>query len=53
MTPAVISPRSGRAPARRLAPPTAAWRLLRLELKRNLVPYVLPRFTLPPARTTL
>ena len=42
MTPAVVSLRSGRAPARRMASLAAAGRLLRLELKRNVVPYVLP-----------
>ena len=42
MTPAVISLRPGRAPARRMASLAAAGRLLRLELKRNVVPYVLP-----------
>ena len=42
MTPAVVSLRPGRAPARRMASLAAAGRLLRLELKRNVVPYVLP-----------
>jgi hypothetical protein len=42
MTPAVISLRSGRATARRMASLAAAGRLLRLELKRNAMPYVLP-----------
>jgi hypothetical protein len=42
MTAAGISLRPGRATARRLAGLAAAGRLLRLELKRNPVPYVLP-----------
>ena len=42
MTPAVVSLRPGRATARRMASLAAAGRLLRLELKRNVVPYVLP-----------
>ena len=42
MTPAVISLGPGRATARRMASLAAAGRLLRLELKRNVVPYVLP-----------
>ena len=42
MTAAGISLRPGRATARRMACLVAAWRLLRLELKRNTVPYVLP-----------
>ena len=42
MTPAVISLGPGRAPARRMASLAAAGRLLCLELKRNVVPYVLP-----------
>jgi hypothetical protein len=42
MTPAVISLGPGRAPARRTASLAATGRLLRLELKRNVVPYVLP-----------
>jgi len=42
MTPAVISLRSGRSAARRRASLAAAGRLLRLELKRNAMPYVLP-----------
>jgi len=43
MTPAVISLRAGRPPtARRMASLAAAGRLLRLELKRNAMPYVLP-----------
>ncbi len=39
---AAISIRPGRATARRIASLAAAGRLLRLELKRNAVPYVLP-----------
>ena len=42
MTAAGISPRPGRATARRMACLAAAGRLLRLELKRNTVPYLLP-----------
>jgi hypothetical protein len=42
MTAADISLRSGRATARRMASLAAAGRLLRVELKRNAVPYVLP-----------
>ncbi|MBV9205491.1 MAG: hypothetical protein JO037_08820, partial [Actinobacteria bacterium] len=42
MTPAVISLRAGRPTARRMASLAAAGRLLRLELKRNATPYVLP-----------
>ena len=42
MTAADISLRSGRATARRMASLAAVARLLRVELKRNAVPYVLP-----------
>ena len=42
MTAAGISLRPGRATARRMACLAAAGRLLRLELKRNTVPYLLP-----------
>ena len=42
MTAADISLRSGRATARRMAALAAVARLLRVELKRNAVPYVLP-----------
>ena len=42
MTPAAISLRPGPATTRRMASLAVVGRLLRLELKRNAVPYVLP-----------
>ena len=42
MTATAISLRPGRVTARRMASLAAVGRLLRLELTRNAVPYVLP-----------